>query len=141
VLAATLLSALLAPAADLSDAAKKELKALEGEWTVVAQASDGKERELPVEEQIAVSVKGDTFTFGKFGDAKIIALDPTLSPKTLDFKMLRKPESGVINEGIYKLEKDTLTVVVYVGDDKKRPGGFDVPADALTVRFTLKRPK
>lgn len=139
--AATLITALLAPAADLSDEAKKELNALEGEWTVIAQASDGKERELPVEEQLAVTVKGAKFTFGKFGDAEITALDPTLKPKILDFKMLRKPESGVTNEAIYKLDKDTLVVVVYLGDDKKRPDGFDVPNDAQTHRFTLKRLK
>ena len=139
--AAALLSALFVPAADLSDAAKKELKSLEGEWAVVAYASDGKERELPIEEQVAVTVKGEKFTFGKFGDGAVTALDPTLSPKVIDFKMLRKPESGVTNEAIYKLDKDTLVVVVYLGDDKKRPDGFDVPKDGQTGRFTLKRPK
>ena len=96
---------------------------------------------LPIEEQVAVTVKGEKFTFGKFGDGAVTALDPTLSPKVIDFKMLRKPESGVTNEAIYKLDKDTLVVVVYLGDDKKRPDGFDVPKDGQTGRFTLKRPK
>src|SRR5215471_19462179 len=118
---AALIASLFAPSADLSEAAKKELKALEGDWIVVATATDGKERELPADEQIAVTIKGKTFTFGKFGDGEVTALDPSLKPKTVDFKMLRKPESGEINEAIFKLEKDTLTVVVYLGEDKKRP--------------------
>jgi uncharacterized protein (TIGR03067 family) len=132
---------LVAAPADLSDDAKKELKALEGEWTVVATAADGKERELPVEEQIAVTVKGTKFTFGKFGDGEVTALETTTKPKLVDFKMLRKPESDFTNEAIFKLEKDVLTVVLYVGEDKKRPASFDVPSDSMTIRFTLKRVK
>lgn len=135
------LVAMFAAPADLSEDAKKELKAMEGDWTVVAMASDGKERELPADEQIAVTVKGKVFTFGKFGDGEVTALDPTLKPKIVDFKMLRKPESGVTNEGIFKLEKDTLTIAVYLGEDTKRPTNFEIPEDAKTVRFTLKRAK
>ena len=141
MLAATLLSVLLAPAADLSEAAKKELKTLEGDWTVVAYASDGKERELPPEEQIAVSIRGAKFTFGKYGDAEVTALDPSLKPKIVDFKMLREPKSDVTNEAIYKIEKDTLIVVLYLGEDKKRPDSFDIPKDGQTGRWTLKRAK
>ena len=136
-----LVAMFVASSADLSEEAKKELKAMEGDWTVVAMATDGKDRELPVDEQIAVTVKGKMFTFGKFGDGEVTAIDPTLKPKIVDFKMLRKPESGVTNEGIFKLEKDTLTVVVYLGEDTKRPANFEIPEDAKTIRFTLKRAK
>jgi hypothetical protein len=40
----------------LSEAAKKELNAIEGEWIVVALARDGAEWELPADEQIPVSI-------------------------------------------------------------------------------------
>ena len=136
---AVVVASLLAPAADLNEATKKELKALEGEWSVVATAQDGKETEPPADERIAVTVTGTTFTFGKFGDGQVTALDPSTGPKIVDFKMLRKPESGVTNEGIFKIEKGTLTVVLYVGEGNKRPASFDVPKDADTIRFTLKR--
>jgi uncharacterized protein (TIGR03067 family) len=88
-----------------------------------------------------VTIKGTKFTFGKYGDGEVTALDPTLKPKIVDFKMLRKPESGATNEAIFKVEKDTLLVVVYLGEDKKRPDSFEIPKDAHTVRFTLKRAK
>ena len=119
---------LVGTTADLPEAAK-ELKAIEGNWTVVALAIDGKERELPADEQVTVTIKGTKFTFGKFGDGEVTAPDPTLKPKIVDFKMLRKPESGAINEAIFKVEKDTLTVVVYLGEDKKRPASLDRTKD------------
>jgi uncharacterized protein (TIGR03067 family) len=132
---------LVAAPADLSDAVKKELKAIEGDWIVVAMDLGGTTREFPKGEQIPVTIKGTKFTFGKFGDGEVTALDPSLKPKIVDFKMLRKPESGVTNEAIFKVEKDTLVVVVYLGEDKKRPASFDVPKDDKTARFTLKRNK
>ena len=139
---ALVVASLLAPAADLSEAAKNELKSLDGEWTVVATAQNDKERELPADEQIAVTITGGgKFTFGKYGDAQITALDAATTPKIVDFKMLRKPESGATNEAIYKIEKDALTVVVYLGEGSKRPAAFDVPKDNDTMRFVLKRLK
>ena len=139
---AMLAASLLAPAADLGEAAKKELKKLEGEWTVVAMAQGGESRELPVDEQMAVTIAADgKFTAGKLDPAQITALDTTATPKILDFQMLRKPPSGATNEAVYKIEKDKLTVVVYLGEGNKRPSGFDVPTDTTTIRFVLERVK
>ena len=139
--ATAVVAMLVAAPPELSDAAKKELKALEGDWKVVALASDGMERDLPEAERVAVTIKGAKFTFGKLGAGQVTALDPSLKPKIVDFVMLRKPASDHTNEAIYKLEQDTLTVVLYVGEDKKRPSSFDVPKDQKTVRFILKRGK
>jgi uncharacterized protein (TIGR03067 family) len=143
--AAALVALLLSPSADLTEAAKKELKQLEGEWLLVGMAFNGDDRELPLREKQAVTItttpKGAKFTLEKFGEGEITALDPSTTPKIVDFVMRRKPESGYTNEGIYKLEKDTLILVVYIGEDKKRPASFDVPKDTHTVRFTLKRAK
>lgn len=138
---AAVVVSLLAPSADLSEDAKKLLKALEGDWKLVAMDFNGNERELPEREQQSVTIKGTKFTLDKFGEGEITALDPATTPPLVDFVMRRKPESGFTNEAIYKLEKDTLIVVVYVGEDRKRPASFDVPKDGFTVRFTLKRVK
>ncbi|MCI0700416.1 MAG: TIGR03067 domain-containing protein [Planctomycetia bacterium] len=139
--AAALVALLLSPSADLNEAAKKELKQLEGDWVIVSVATEGKERELPKQAQQAVTIKGTKFSHETFGDGEVTALDTSTSPKLIDFVMRRKPESGFTNEGIYKIEKDTLTIVVYIGEDKKRPASFDVPKDTHTVRWTLKRVK
>ncbi len=136
--ATCLLLAIAAPP-EFSEQAQKELKALEGEWVAVGLAHDGKERELTDDEQVVITIKDGKFTHPSLGSGQVVALDPTTDPKIVDFKMLREPPSGVINEAIYKLERDTLTVVMYLGDDKRRPASFEVPTDARTLRFTLKR--
>lgn len=143
MLTAALFASLFAPAADLNEAAKKELKALEGDWIVVSWVINGDERELPADEQVPVTVTGTKFSFGKFGDGEVTALDPSTTPKILDFKMLRTPPSGVTNEAIFKVEKEALVVVVYLGEGSNRPAGFDAAdkKDANTAKFVLKRTK
>lgn len=135
--------ALLIPVADLSDDAKKALKELEGDWIAVATASGGKERDVTNDaDRPRVTFTGAKFSLGKvLGDGEITALDPTTSPKIVDFVMRRKPESGHVNEAIFKVEKGTLTVVVYLGEGKKRPTGFGVPEDSDTWRLTFERAK
>lgn len=141
MLTSAILAMLIAAPPELSDAAKKELQSLEGNWVIIATANAGKVKDLPADERIPVTITARKFSFGKYGDGEITALDTTTKPKLVDFKMLRKPESGLTNEAIYRFEKDTLTVVVYLGEDKNRPASFEVPEDLLTVRLTLKRMK
>jgi uncharacterized protein (TIGR03067 family) len=135
--------ALFAPAADLSAEAKKALKELEGDWVLVAQASNGKERDTTGDaDRLRVTFAGAKFSLGKtLGDGEITALDPSTNPQIVDFVMRRKPESGHVNEAIFKVAKGTLTVVVYLGEGKKRPTGFGVPEDSDTWRFTFERAK
>lgn len=140
---AALALALVVPGADLSDDAKKALKELEGDWVAVATASGGKERDVTNDaDRPRVTFTGAKFSLGKqLGDGEITALDPSTTPKIADFVMRRKPESGHVNEAIFKVEKGTLTVVVYLGEGKKRPTGFGVPEDSDTWRLTFERAK
>lgn len=140
---ASLALTLLLPVADLSDDAKKALKELDGDWVAVATASGGKERDVTSDaDRPRVSFAGAKFSLGKvLGDGEIVALDPSTNPKIVDFVMRRKPESGHVNEAIFKVEKGTLTVVVYLGEGKKRPAAFGVPEDTDTWRFTFERAK
>ncbi|HEY1188471.1 MAG TPA: TIGR03067 domain-containing protein [Gemmata sp.] len=130
-------------AADLNEAAKKELKAVEGDWIVVSWVVNGEARELPADEQVPVTIQGTKFSFGKFGDGEITSLDPSTDPKILDFKMLRKPPSGVTNEAIFKVEKEALVVVVYLGEGNNRPTRFDAAEkkDSNNAKLVLKRTK
>ncbi len=93
MLALALVSMLAAAPPDLSDEAKKELKALEGDWTVVSIASDGMEREAKADEQVAVTVKDTKFTFGKFGDGEVIAHRPDYETEARGLQ--NAPEAGV----------------------------------------------
>jgi uncharacterized protein (TIGR03067 family) len=139
----TVALALLAPAADLSAEAKKVLKELEGDWVLVALANGGKERDTSGDtDRLRVTFAGAKFSLGKqLGEGEIVGLDPSTNPQIVDFVMRRKPASGHVNEAVFKVEKGTLAVVVYLGEGKKRPTGFGVPEDTDTWRFTFERAK
>src|SRR5262245_12717054 len=98
MLAVALAVALVAPAPapnnkDLPEAAKKELKKLEGKWKVTKEVTSGGEREQPAlgrGEEVTVEFKGDKVIINakeKF-EFEVSALDPGVDPKILDIKAL-----------------------------------------------------
>lgn len=132
---------------ELPEAAKKELKALEGKWQIVKFGSSmGESEPDPSRPAMYLVFKGGELTMGS-GDKKetlkVAAIDPTTDPKCIDLLEKRdgKPDRNV--EGVYKIDKDTLRFAMCVptADGKQRPAGFDKPTDARTVVFTLKRVK
>src|SRR5262245_48711614 len=84
--------------ADLNEAARKELKALEGEWEVQSiETKDGKR--LPGDgERITLTIKGTKWAFGTVQEGEIVALDPSTNPKLVDFKSVRKGRKDTVNE-------------------------------------------
>ena len=74
----------------------------------------------------------------------MMKLDPAVDPKILDIKSLvdKGPiTKGTVIEAIYKLDGDTLTLVGYAGEEKKRPANFDPPKDDGVGMWVLKRVK
>ena len=130
---------------ELPDAAKKELKALEGKWSVEKVVhSDRETTPGDDDDKLIFSFKGSTIDFAEFASGVIVELDPTTEFKCLDFKMLK--EFGVLKKGttyesIYKLDGDTLTWAVHVGREKSRPVTLDKPTDAGTLVIVLTRVK
>ena len=125
----------------LDEAARKELKALEGEWVVQRiETKDGKQEPVD-DERISLTIKGAKWTFGTVQEGEVVALDPSTNPKLLDFKSVRKGREDTVNEAIYKVDGDTLIICIYQGKDKKRPTRLDKPTEANTVLWTLKKSK
>ena len=132
-----------------SEAAKKELKTLAGNWEYVkAHAKEGMIDIASMNAHI-LTIDGAKWEIRPKDSeevrerAVIIALDPSTDPKILDLKTIpRNPKrEGSVVEGIYKIDGDTLVLVTYVGRDKKRPADFDVPKETETFVWTLKRVK
>jgi len=102
---------------------KKELAELEGVWRLIGFEVDGKEAFLQEHKQLRWVIKGDKVFYGgdEFGKLK---LDPAATPKCLD---LDRVKSKRVHEGIYKLEKDRLTICVALMTEgvKERPIRFD----------------
>jgi uncharacterized protein (TIGR03067 family) len=117
----------------------KELKAIEGKWTVVKFIHSDRET---TPDEVTVEFKAGTINFAQAAAGEVVELEPTTDPKCLDFKI--KTGSGALKEGaayesIYKLDGDTLTWAVYLGKGKNRPAGFEKHDGVLIM--VLKRVK
>jgi uncharacterized protein (TIGR03067 family) len=137
--AALLVLAIAVGAPAAKDPPKKDDVTLVGEWSVENAIESGKQDNPP---------PGTTWTFtadGKsilkvggmaLGDSTYTA-DSKKTPSTVDV------EAGPLGKklvGIYKAEKDTLTLCIAEGD-KERPKEFESPAGSKIVLITLKRIK
>ena len=135
---------------ELSDAAKKELKKLEGKWQVVTLAHSAGAGDV-TEHQYYGVFEGTTATFSKKGKDKeevieFTALDPGASPKCIDLtEHLNTPgRAPRTMPGVYKLDGDVLLLAfaaAKAGAVPARPVGFDKPTEPGAMVWTLKRVK
>lgn len=146
MLVAIVAATLLAPPPDLpklSPAAAKALDALQGDWKVVELTLNGMTVEPDVADEFVLTFKGRKFIFSVNGtpnqDGDVYALDPSTNPACIDFS--RKIEKTRVEEGVYKIDGDTLLYHSYKGKDKNRPAGFDVPKDETSMLVKAKRIK
>lgn len=114
-------------------------ESLDGEWRVVELVKDGTAEK---KDKLAVTIKGDKFTVigGTREEASTFTLDPKAKPAAIDLKP-EKGNKGVESaKGIYKLEKDTLTICAGL-DGGARPKEFKSEKGGGTVLFVLERVK
>jgi len=143
----TLLAALavcfLAAADNASDAVKKELKQLEGEWSMVSGERDG--HSLPADFiKVFKRVCKDDETTVTVGDEIVLkakfSIDRTKKPKTIDYTVLEGPNQGKKQLGIYELDGDHLRFCT-APFKSDRPTSFTTHADNGWTRFSWKRVK
>lgn len=126
---------LRASAAD-SEAAKKDLAQLQGEWTMVSGSSDG--HPLPPEllKLMKRVCQGDETTSWMGGQIYFkakLTLDPSQKPKTIDFQMTEGVTKGKTQLGIYELDGDTLKSC-FAAPGAERPTDFaSKPNDGRTL--------
>jgi uncharacterized protein (TIGR03067 family) len=100
----------------------KELMRLQGEWFFRGGERNGLKFEFQsADPEMVLEIKGDKWIFTGQEKGKIIAIDS----KTLDIKSSEQGRAGEVDEGIYKLTGDTLTICIYQGNGKKRPTEFE----------------
>jgi uncharacterized protein (TIGR03067 family) len=126
------------------DDAKKELKQFEGTWTVIEHAHNG--RSAP-----AANLKGHKFVFS--GDKLQIVspvgkpeyqitLDGKTDPKSIEVAHTDPKDNSGPHLGIYKLEKDQLTVALDMRvRGSARPEGFEAKQGSPVMVWVLKREK
>src|SRR5262245_29395305 len=130
----------MSPQKELPEAARKELKALEGKWRVVKFLHSDRETTPGTgDDEVVVEFKGNTIDFAGSATGVVVDLDPTTDPKCLDFKGLYQKDA--IYESVFKRDGDNLTWAVYHGRGKSRPTAFDKPTDPKLMVIVLRRVK
>jgi uncharacterized protein (TIGR03067 family) len=116
---------LLFLAADDSDPAQKELKTLEGTWTMIALEVEGQKvgedrlgSELVIKDgKYIVTARGKSHETA-------ITLDPTQKPKHIDMVFAAGENKDKPHRGIYEIEGDTLRVCRSIDPEFSRPKEF-----------------
>ena len=88
------------------EAVNKDLKQLQGTWTVVSMEMDGKFLPDETRKKIKLTIQGENFTFdnGKDTHGGLYKVDPTKDPKELDIVITRGEEKGKVYLVSYKFE-------------------------------------
>jgi uncharacterized protein (TIGR03067 family) len=132
---------------DKEDAAKKELKAMEGNWQVVREEQGGRPTPKPVIQNLRIVVEGNAMAW-YIGNPKPpqtadFKVDPTNDPRTIDAEITKGSFIGKKMLGIYKLDGDTLEICWGEPGNEKRPTKFTTrPGVGAGNRYiTYKRDK
>jgi uncharacterized protein (TIGR03067 family) len=108
------------------DDVKKEMTQLEGEWSMVSGVASGQAMpKTMVETGKRVARDGETtITFGGqlYFKAKI-KIDPSKSPKAIDYEMTEGPTRGKTHLGIYERDGDTVKFC-FAAPGQERPTEF-----------------
>jgi uncharacterized protein (TIGR03067 family) len=130
---------LLAAGSFQDDAAKKEMKQMEGTWTILSMEINGNMVSEDDAKKFKLVTMGDKWSLtvdGKTTEATY-KVDPGKDPKTIDWTDAK----GQRIHGIYSLVDDTLQMCRRLEPNKPRPTEFAAAADSGAVLVVWKRAK
>jgi uncharacterized protein (TIGR03067 family) len=122
--------------AEDSEATKKDMAQLQGEWSMVSGSADGQPMPAEMLKQMKRVCKADEATtmMGTqvFLKAKI-TIDPSKKPKTIDYQMTEGFTKGKTQLGIYEVDGDTFKAC-FSKPGAERPTDFTTkPGDGRTL--------
>jgi uncharacterized protein (TIGR03067 family) len=126
------------------EAIKKERKKYEGTWRVTSLEINGNQSSEEDAKKITVVNKLDGVWILQVDGGKITEgtseIDPTKSPKTIEFMETEGENKGKPVMGIYELGEDTRKLC-YSGLGKEPPTEFSAPAGSGRTLVVFKREK
>jgi uncharacterized protein (TIGR03067 family) len=137
-----LVAAPLAAAPGLKEKEKdNDLKKFEGEWVV--QSWEQRGQPFPnLVDTARWSIKGDKYSLDMPGAALeegTIKLDPAGKLSTIDLDITAGNDKGKLQVGIYKVEKDTITMCFNWPGVDGRPTDLSSTPDNGWILITMKR--
>jgi uncharacterized protein (TIGR03067 family) len=122
------------------DAAKEELKKMEGTWLLVSGESNGEMMPAEMVKTIKAVLKGDKLSI-HFGDNMVfegtMTVDPSKKPKTMD--TVSAKDKNVKGVAIYELDGDSFKICV--GTKGERPTEFTAKKGSGCSLYVYKREK
>jgi uncharacterized protein (TIGR03067 family) len=125
------------------EAVKKDMSALQGEWSMVSGSADGQAMPEEMRTQMKRVCKGDSITVTMGAETYLkakIAIDPSAKPKTIDYEMTDGPTKGKKQLGIYELNGDTFKAC-FASPGARRPADFSGKAGDHRTLSVWKREK
>lgn len=126
---------LMVVAAGLTLADDKALKELEGTYAATAVEKNGMAAPKDIVDSLRVTIRGDTLTIRVMNEEKKakIKADKTKTPHTVDISPTDGPEKGRTFPGIYRIDKDEVTIVYT--ERGERPKEFKAEGEAVLLRM------
>jgi uncharacterized protein (TIGR03067 family) len=121
--------------AGMLHADEKDLKEIEGSYSIISLKLGGRVLGKDDAEKTKVRFKGDVFSLIIKGEEKgaQIKLDISKHPRTIDLIPNDGPDKGKTYLGIYKIEKDELTIAF--AKSGERPKEFTSENDVTLVKL------
>jgi uncharacterized protein (TIGR03067 family) len=124
-------------------AVEKEMAFLQGEWTMESGVADGYPMPEDMRRNCKRVCKGNEVTVTN-GDQVVlkakIVIDPTKTPKTIDYEMTGGMTVGKKQLGLYELDGDTLKAC-FGAPDGPRPSDYESKPGQMRTSTVWKRVK
>jgi uncharacterized protein (TIGR03067 family) len=135
------LIALSSAAPTQEDAIKKDLAELQGTWKISALEINGNQVAVENLASAQVVIKDNQYqvAIGKEKYTVTITLDPSKNPKELDMMFNDGADKDRVARAIYKLDKDSFTLVRNLQVEQRRPSEFGSWPDTNVFMVTWKK--
>lgn len=132
------------PAGDAAPKPKEEkadIKQFEGDWTFTSWEQNGGAMPQEFLDDAKWMVKGDKYTFLSGGATEEGTIKLDGDKKTIDLDITAGTDKGKQQVGLYKIDKDGITICLARPGEKDRPTEFSGAGDKGHILITIKRAK